>query len=104
MDKTYGEQWSDKLETIQELTADWSETKMAKLKFSDVEEQYIISLKRAGEFDAFAAKIYKEKLEKLKEKSTPLSRGGRTKKSFKGKPRDMFDAAKRAELKASRGT
>ncbi len=103
MDTNYGESWSEELETIQELSKDWSEDRVAKLKYSDVEELYIIALKRNGKFDKFAEKVYSDKINKTKEKSTSLSRTGSVKRPPKGKVRNMFDAAKRAELKAQRG-
>ena len=102
MDQNYGEEWSDELETIQELTKDWSESKVAKLKYSDVEELYIVSLKRNGKLDKFAENIYSKKIAKTKENATGRTRSGAVSSKPKGKVRNMFDAAKRAELKANR--
>ncbi len=102
MDENYGDSWSDELETIQELSKDWTEDRIAKLKYTDVEELYIVSLKRNGKFDKFAEDIYSKKIAETKRKATPRSRSGSVIQPPKGKVRNMFDAAKRAELKANK--
>ena len=101
MDAKFGDKWIEQLDSMEKLKGELPERVRIAPTFKDLTSLYLRSLVEDDKFDTFTlarAKLL-SKGKKAKSTNRPRSTGDGAKKSFKDKPKTIFEAAKIAEAR-----
>ena len=101
LDKKYGEEWMESLETMETLAQSMPEDVLENPTMDDMEDLFFKALRKEGKLEQFVGKQVTQKTRQKKSRSVGRSNSTDLEGASE-KPKTMFDAAKIAERKLSR--